>query len=80
MSTPGTQSTPDTQSPPEIPPEIRATAVNESRDFPTPPAIRASGASRVFGRGKRAVTALDDVDLTVAAGEFVSLIGPSGCG
>ncbi|WP_338886090.1 ABC transporter ATP-binding protein [Rhodococcus sovatensis] len=26
------------------------------------------------------VTALQDIDLTVSAGEFVSLIGPSGCG
>lgn len=26
------------------------------------------------------VTAVDDVDLTVAEGEFVTLIGPSGCG
>jgi NitT/TauT family transport system ATP-binding protein len=31
------------------------------------------------GRG-RSVEALTDIDLTVAAGEFVSLIGPSGCG
>ncbi|CAN5456046.1 ABC transporter ATP-binding protein [soil metagenome] len=56
------------------------TSVNDPRDFPTPPAIQVSGINRVFGRGKRAVTALDDIDLTVAAGEFVSLIGPSGCG
>ena len=35
-----------------------------------------TGVSKTFG----AVTALDDVTLTVAKGEFVSLIGPSGCG
>ena len=65
---------------PDTPMATSSTAVNDVRDFPTPPAIRTTGASRVFGRGKRAVTALADVDLTVAAGEFVSLIGPSGCG
>lgn len=45
---------------------------------PTPPAaaVQATGITRRFGD----VTALDGVDLTVAAGEFVSLIGPSGCG
>ena len=48
--------------------------------YPTPPAIRVTGVQRVFGRRKRAVTALADIDLEVAAGEFVSLIGPSGCG
>ena len=35
----------------------------------------------VFNPGQAGeITALDDVDLAVAAGEFVSLIGPSGCG
>ncbi|MDJ1114657.1 ABC transporter ATP-binding protein [Microbacterium dauci] len=44
-------------------------------------AVRATGASRTFGsRKKTEVHALTDVDLEVAAGEFVSLIGPSGCG
>jgi NitT/TauT family transport system ATP-binding protein len=36
--------------------------------------------SKVFGRGRTAVTALDGVDLQVGPGEFVCLIGASGCG
>jgi iron(III) transport system ATP-binding protein len=35
-----------------------------------------SGVARRFG----SVTAVDDFNLTLAAGEFVSLLGPSGCG
>ncbi len=44
-------------------------------------AVHAAGVGRVFpADGGRSVTALESIDLEVAAGEFVSLIGPSGCG
>ena len=42
--------------------------------------VEVRGVSKVFGHGPGAVTALESIDLTVRAGEFVSLIGPSGCG
>ncbi|MGV9410322.1 ABC transporter ATP-binding protein [Nocardia sp. NPDC003693] len=42
--------------------------------------IHITGLSRVFGSGKRAVTALDAVELRTDQGAFLSLLGPSGCG
>lgn len=36
--------------------------------------------SRTFGEGEGAVAALSDVTLTVHAGEFLALVGPSGSG
>jgi NitT/TauT family transport system ATP-binding protein len=47
------------------------------------PVVEIAGVSKVFqGRGQEAgrVEALLDIDLSITAGEFVSLIGPSGCG
>jgi NitT/TauT family transport system ATP-binding protein len=47
------------------------------------PVVEIAGVSKVFaasGAAAGRVEALVDIDLTVGAGEFVSLIGPSGCG
>ncbi|WP_130348278.1 ABC transporter ATP-binding protein [Herbihabitans rhizosphaerae] len=49
-------------------------------DTATDAAVTLSGVQKVFGHGARAVTALDGVDLTVEPGEFVCLLGASGCG
>jgi NitT/TauT family transport system ATP-binding protein len=49
----------------------------------TRPVVEIQGVSKVFatrGSGSGRVEALTGIDLTVRAGEFVSLIGPSGCG
>ena len=46
----------------------------------SPPVVEVKAVRKAFGTGEGSVTALDGIDLTIGAGEFVSLIGPSGCG
>ena len=44
-------------------------------------AVAIENVSKIFNEGRaNRVVALEDIDLTIATGEFISLIGPSGCG
>ena len=45
-----------------------------------PVALRLAGVTKRHGVGKDAVVALDAVSLSVTAGEFVCVVGASGCG
>jgi len=45
-----------------------------------PPAVRVTNLTKVFGSGRGAVRALDDISLTVIPGELVCILGASGCG
>src|ERR1700755_3173211 len=44
------------------------------------PAVSATGLTRRYGRGDTAVEALRGVDLAIAGGEMVAVMGPSGSG
>ena len=47
---------------------------------PIPPAIELRQLTKRLPSGDRILTILDAVDLTIAAGEFVAVLGPSGSG
>ncbi len=57
-----------------------ASGSRQDRPTQTTPAVEVHGVDKVFETRSGHVQALESIDLTVAAGEFVSLIGPSGCG
>ncbi len=44
------------------------------------PVIQTEGLTRIYGRGRTAVVAVDHVHLSVEPGEFVAVMGPSGSG
>jgi putative ABC transport system ATP-binding protein len=44
------------------------------------PAASAIGATKTYGKGESAITALDHVDVEFAAGQLTAIMGPSGSG
>ena len=42
--------------------------------------IEAQNLTMMYGTGETAVMALSHVNLSIAAGDFVAVMGPSGCG
>ncbi|MGC5076155.1 ABC transporter ATP-binding protein [Agrococcus sp. DT81.2] len=56
---------------------MTTTAANQAT---TTPAISLRGVSKVFETSSGPVHALQDIDLDIEPGSFVSLLGPSGCG
>ena len=54
--------------------------VAEPRFATSTKVVQARGVSKVFKRDAFQVTALDDVSIDIAKGEFLALMGPSGSG
>ena len=54
--------------------------VAEPKVATTAKVVQARGLSKIFKRDAFAVTALDDVSIDIAKGEFLALMGPSGSG
>ena len=55
-------------------------AADGSTEAADDPPLRLRGVGRTYERGGETLHALEDVDLTVEAGEFVAVVGPSGSG
>ena len=47
---------------------------------PTPPKMEVRGVSKTFHARGGEIVALERCDLAIAEGEFVTVVGPSGCG
>lgn len=57
-----------------------AVAASEADDVTAEPIIRLSGVTKTYGEGPTAFQALKGVDLDIAAGDFVAIMGASGSG
>jgi NitT/TauT family transport system ATP-binding protein len=44
------------------------------------PLVILNNVSMAYGQGASAVSAIEDVSLTIQRGEFIAVVGPSGCG
>ncbi|EFG09112.1 ABC transporter ATP-binding protein, partial [Streptomyces clavuligerus] len=55
-------------------------SVSPAPGGPASPVLEVTGLRRTFGRGRERTVALDGVDLTVAAGESLGIVGGSGSG
>ncbi len=59
--------------------EAGVAQVDESRAAAVD-AVAIRGVTKRFGSGESEVVAVDDIDLSIADGEFFAMLGPSGCG
>jgi NitT/TauT family transport system ATP-binding protein len=59
---------------------VEARAAAPATHVPETGSVAVDGVRKEFGHGRDAVVALDGIDLRVAPGELVCLVGASGCG
>ena len=60
--------------------QLANSAANRIAAIAAPPAIVLDGIAVAFGMGAKTYRAVEHVDLTVGAQEFVAIVGPTGCG
>jgi putative ABC transport system ATP-binding protein len=59
---------------------MRQPAIRKEIAMTVSPLITFKDVSKVYGRGEATIRALDRINLSIAPGEFVSIMGPSGSG